>query len=50
MTGAIKKTDMSDIIQCLLREEPEMFSEDQVWEQINKRSKGKQQKAFTSSE
>jgi len=39
MTGAIRKNQMSEIIQCLLKEEPEMFSEDQVWEQIDKRSK-----------
>lgn len=39
-TGAIKKKNMNEIIQVLLQDDPELYNEDQIWEQIEKRSKG----------
>lgn len=41
MTGALHKKFMSEIVQVLLKEDPDLFNEDQIWEQIEKKSKGK---------
>ncbi|OXA61676.1 uncharacterized protein LOC110858281 [Folsomia candida] len=39
MTGALHKKFMSEIVQVLLKEDPDLFNEDQIWEQIEKKSK-----------
>jgi len=38
-TGAIHKKNMTEVIQVLLKEDPDLFNEDQIWEQIEKNSK-----------